>query len=234
MNEGNKISEDLNWNQIENNTIISFILCRQKSNGTILVKMNLEGQLAFVNPVDYVEGIKWVVSGVGLFSLLEWLHHRFGGHTRKLGKGMFNSHQRHHYDPSDGNPGYLAKLKKRATIVIPGAITITLISKIFFPLDKTVFLVVGAVGGYMWSEFFHYQMHHRAPIGPIERFLWRVHYIHHWDDQSKNFGFSSPLWDIVFATASFKSSVTVPPTKVPQPWPDVDGIIMRQENLASL
>lgn len=172
--------------------------------------------------------IAFGVGAVG-FSLIEYLHHRYGGHVKGWGKALYISHQRHHGDPPEGGVTYREKLRQRFPLVLKASAGI---SATLFPVlgrSTTTWMMAGLLGGYAYSEWFHHTMHHRAPRNEVERWMWRYHYIHHFENSKVNFGFTSPFWDYVFGTAAMKSDVTVPANKIPD-WPaDIPGFYVESK-----
>jgi sterol desaturase/sphingolipid hydroxylase (fatty acid hydroxylase superfamily) len=58
----------------------------------------------------------------------------------------------------------------------------------------------GFVSGYLAYGMIHYSMHAFRPPKNRLRFLWEYHNRHHYIDDEKGFGVSSPFWDIIFGT----------------------------------
>ena len=48
----------------------------------------------------------------------------------------------------------------------------------------------------------HYAVHHVSLRGPVLLFLKKQQLRHHYQDSTKDFGVSSPLWDFVMGTYS--------------------------------
>lgn len=162
-------------------------------------------------------------AGVVGFSLIEYLHHRYGGHVKGWGNALYVSHQRHHGDPPEGGVTYREKLIQRFPLVFKASAGISAALLPVLGPRTSRWAMAGILSGYAYSEWFHHTMHHRAPRNAAEQWMWRYHYIHHFEDSKVNFGFSSPLWDYVFGTATMKSDVTVPANKIPT-WPnDIPG-----------
>jgi sterol desaturase/sphingolipid hydroxylase (fatty acid hydroxylase superfamily) len=159
-----------------------------------------------------------VAFGVLTFTLVEYVHHRHGGHLRRLGQRLLDSHRLHHRDPREGGVTYGQKLRQRLPLV--AAITPVFALAFWAALGVTsgAFATFGLVVGYLYSEWFHHRMHHRIPRGRVARWLWQHHYLHHLDGKC-NFGFTSPLWDYVFGTHERVDLVPIPVRWFPE-WPD--------------
>lgn len=162
-------------------------------------------------------------AGVVGYSLIEYVHHRYGGHVKGLANALYVPHQRHHGDPPEGGVTYREKLRQRLPLVFKASAGISATLLPVFGRSTTGWVVAGILGGYAYSEWFHHTMHHRAPRNAAEQWMWRYHYIHHFENSKVNYGFTSPLWDYVFGSAAMKSNVTVPVGKIPD-WPaDIPG-----------
>ncbi len=165
----------------------------------------------------------WWFVGVLLFSLIEYFHHRHGGHLRWLGSRVWESHRAHHRDPLDGGASYLDKLRYRAPLVAAALVVLSV------PLIGVLgavgggFATAGLLCGYAYSEWFHNRMHQRAPTSRLARWMWRYHYVHHFVDVKANFGFTSPFWDYVFGTARLEAAVPVPRVMAPPDLARVPG-----------
>jgi sterol desaturase/sphingolipid hydroxylase (fatty acid hydroxylase superfamily) len=73
----------------------------------------------------------------------------------------------------------------------------------------------GFLAGYLVYDMTHYHVHHHKPRTGFGRRLREVHMRHHFQDDDRGFGVSSPLWDYVFGTAPRRTgnrSLTGPET----------------------
>jgi dihydroceramide fatty acyl 2-hydroxylase len=141
------------------------------------------------------------ILGILVWTLVEYLLHRFGFHTPTSSpagnKAHFLAHGIHHLDPFD-----------RTRLLFPplGALGIAgviyLVFRLLMPLDVSLILMAGLLTGYLIYDFSHYISHHGKIMGPWFRFLHRYHKAHHHRDPDALYGVSSPLWDRVFRTGS--------------------------------
>jgi sterol desaturase/sphingolipid hydroxylase (fatty acid hydroxylase superfamily) len=46
----------------------------------------------------------------------------------------------------------------------------------------------------------HYAVHHFSLKGPVLLYLKKQHFRHHYQDSTRDFGVSSPLWDFMLGT----------------------------------
>lgn len=170
--------------------------------------------------------------GVVYYSLIEYVHHRNGGHLRAFGARLMASHQAHHRDPPEGGVRLLEKYRQRAPLVLLlsvllGGPFLGLLWPLRDGLLPGVSVIAGLLAGYAWSEGFHHTMHHRCPRNRLERWLWRHHYVHHFVDPRVNYGFTSPLWDWVFRTSVQHPVVRCPGRLVPAGIDSVEGFTLR-------
>ncbi|MCS7189240.1 MAG: sterol desaturase family protein [Bacteroidia bacterium] len=141
-----------------------------------------------------------MVGGWFFWTLVEYLLHRFGFHElpgRPLAK-RYDIHWIHHRLPH--NPKHIVT-----------SLWLTL------PLAAVFFIIFWAVGGgsplvgawyagfgigYLMYETIHYLIHVR-PHPPFKflRGLWKYHYRHHFQDDSRYYGVTTRWWDYVFGTA---------------------------------
>jgi len=90
-------------------------------------------------------------------------------------------------------------------LAMPPIMSITLATSFLFLFklflgDMVFAFLPGFLVGYAGYLCMHYILHIFPP--PKNRFkkLWELHAIHHYKDQTKVYGVSTPLWDIVFRT----------------------------------
>ena len=133
-----------------------------------------------------------VVSGLVAWSLAEYGTHRFPMHARRGSSPLANEHLDHHGHPEQtvelgldlntiglrGGAGLLA-----GVLVSPG-------------------FGVGFAAGYVGYTHLHHQIHHRQPRTAMGERLWSHHLEHHVGAPARNFGVTSPAWDLVFGTRS--------------------------------
>ncbi len=58
----------------------------------------------------------------------------------------------------------------------------------------------GLKAGYVAYDWTHYYTHHAKPKTALGKFLRRYHMRHHFENENRFYGISSPLWDLVFGT----------------------------------
>lgn len=136
--------------------------------------------------------------GLLAFSLVEYLMHRYLFHmevyTEARKKMQYIMHGVHHEFPKD---------KDRLAMPPLASLTIatTLLFLLRFIMQDYVFAFLpGFLCGYAGYLFVHYIVHAFQPPKNFFKRLWVHHGIHHYKDNEKAFGVSSPLWDYIFRT----------------------------------
>ncbi len=129
-----------------------------------------------------------VAVGAGLWTLAEYLLHRFDMHSR-AGRGeTARAHRAHH-----------------RTLELP-ALTLGMwvgagLVALAFAAGGEPLVAVGWMGAYVGYELAHRMIHvpDRAG-GPYRRWVRAHHLHHHLVDAHSNYGVTSPAWDVVFRT----------------------------------
>lgn len=182
---------------------------------------------AFVLYLSYSAGVApgrialLFVGGLALWTLAEYLVHRFVFHTtpeleeevRQIVTGLepgeaalpkltsfgqrhyFLAHGVHHDFPNDS---------KR--LVLPPSVSIPL-AVLFFAAFRLAFgpstgpaLFSGFTVGYLIYDTIHYAVHHFSLHGRVMLYLKKKHLRHHYQDSRRDFGVSTPLWDWILRT----------------------------------
>lgn len=138
-----------------------------------------------------------------VWTLVEYWLHRAFFHLRPATPARavtsFLVHRHHHVAPND-------RTRLVATPLQSGALALLLLA-VYTPLAGPAArwpLLAGSLLGYLAYELAHYSAHHRRPRTALGRALRRRHLRHHFTDRGADFGISSPLWDLVFRTCSYK------------------------------
>ncbi|MEL7001501.1 MAG: sterol desaturase family protein [Bacteroidota bacterium] len=137
-------------------------------------------------------------TGLLVFTLVEYLMHRYLFHMKTYTafrkKMQYLFHGVHHDFPKD---------KDRLAMPPLASVTIATVLLFLFRLimgDFVFGFLPGFLIGYAGYLFVHYIVHAYQPPKNIFRTLWVHHGIHHYKDNTRAFGVSSPLWDYVFRT----------------------------------
>jgi len=125
--------------------------------------------------------------GLGLWTVVEYLMHRYVLHR-------LAPHYQHHEEPD--TLAYIFAplwLSGGSAIVLWGVLSMAAGS-----LQRGALIMAGTVTGYLFYEGLHVRMHSRAVGGPVLRALRRHHFYHHFGDDTRCYGVTSPIWDVVF------------------------------------
>lgn len=138
------------------------------------------------------------IVGFLAFTLLEYIMHKYVFHmlpSNSFKKDLqYKIHGVHHDYPKD-----------KDRLAMPPLLSATL-AVVFFFFFKLIMgnLAYGFLPGFLFGYtsylFVHYIVHAWQPPNNIFKELWIHHGIHHYKDQERAFGVSSPLWDLIFGT----------------------------------
>ena len=145
----------------------------------------------------------WILPiGILTWTLLEYCLHRFIFHIQvplrdpRLREYVNASHLAHHASPRDRGkvlvrPGY-------------GLVISSLLYGLIYLLTRSVFLTSGLVAGvwagFLYYEAVHYRVHFSLSGSGFIAQQRRAHFYHHFTNNKRCFGVTSPLWDYVFGT----------------------------------
>lgn len=148
--------------------------------------------------IDVISAIGFFLLGWLIFSLIEYMAHRYVFHmdtdTPVKARIQYTFHGNHHDYPKD-----------KSRLAMPPIVSL-LIASFFFFTFKLVFgnfvfgVVAGLLFGYALYLFVHYAVHAYAPPKNFLKTLWIHHSIHHYKDPNRAYGVSSPLWDWILGT----------------------------------
>ena len=136
--------------------------------------------------------------GLLAFTLTEYLIHRYVFHmdtnTELRKKIQYTSHGVHHEFPKD-----------KTRLAMPPIASVTLATALLLLIrivigDLVFSFLPGFLMGYAGYLFVHYIIHSYPPPKNIFKILWIHHSIHHFKNNERAFGVSSPLWDYIFRT----------------------------------
>ncbi len=161
------------------------------------------------------------VLGMGMWTLVEYCGHRWvfhlGPKLEEEVRGMvaalppgepafqhmrtlrqkhyFLAHGVHHDFPNDSR-----------RLVMPPSLSVPLAILFFagfwfgFGPANGPALFAGLLLGYVIYDTIHYATHHFALRSGVMLYLKKKHFRHHYQDSTKDFGVSNPIWDIVLRT----------------------------------
>lgn len=144
------------------------------------------------------------VGGFLLFTLVEYVVHRYAFHIRTdtpaKAKFQHTFHGVHHDYPRD---------KLRLAMPPTASVILACIVFVGYRLVLGFYglpFAAGFMAGYASYLCVHYSVHAFKPPKNFLRVLWAHHAIHHYQQPNAAFGVSSPFWDIVFGTMPEKST----------------------------
>ena len=166
------------------------------------------------------------LAGWALWSLAEYLLHRFAMHHLH-GKGiMSREHLEHHVTSSwhfDRN-----HILSWTGMLLVGAVLWAPLGTWAVSLPFGITVAVGWAFGYFFYEYQHMAAHLRAPRNGYERFVRSHHFHHHFGHPMANHGVSIAVWDRVFRTYERPERVRVP-RRLVLPWMVDDTGAMKPE-----
>ncbi|MCH9632142.1 MAG: hypothetical protein S4CHLAM6_04710 [Chlamydiae bacterium] len=178
----------------------------------ILYNLTCSSSLLYINyHFGFVAGIGKILGiffiGYVSWTVAEYLLHRFFFHitTDKhpfLGKISHTVHGVHHEQPSD--------FKRMFMPPVPATIFMAVFFGVFYLLLNTkVFVFLpGFLFGYLSYAYTHFKVHQSKAPKKL-KWLWIHHLKHHYQDETKAYGVSSPFWDLIFRTMPSKVAVKV-------------------------
>jgi len=148
---------------------------------------------------SFVTILSFVVLGIVAWTLTEYTLHRFIFHyVPKSGWGEkmhFIVHGVHHAYPKDTK-----RLVMPPSVSIPLAILFYFIFKLILGQAFVAPFFVGFVIGYLFYDLTHYAIHHFPIHNKFFLILQKHHARHHYQDENRGFGVSSPVWDDIIGT----------------------------------
>ena len=164
-----------------------------------------------------------VALGAVLWTLAEYVLHRFAMHELK-GKGMMSREHLEHHVRSTW-PFTASHLLSWSAMLVVGAIVWIPLGWLAAGPAVGVALGLGWAAGYFFYEYHHAQAHLRGPSGRYSTWLRRHHFHHHFGHPMANHGVTIDLWDRVFGTLERAEIVRVP-RRLALPWlVDADGAL---------
>jgi len=137
-----------------------------------------------------------ILGAILTWTLVEYVIHRWLGHDRRFTqRSAFGAeHVAHHADGDHFAPTWKKVVflgLATAFVGAPAALVGGGLGLVF---------AVAFLAAWLVYEVIHRRMHTSAGAGPYARWIRRHHFLHHFHDPRRNFGVSSPLWDLVFRT----------------------------------
>jgi sterol desaturase/sphingolipid hydroxylase (fatty acid hydroxylase superfamily) len=147
------------------------------------------------------------VSGIVLWTLLEYVLHRFVGHASRLGRTgrvIRKQHLLHH-----ATPDYFTTFPRKLVLAVPVLGAIAGAGVLLFG-PSGLALMAGTAAGWTFYERLHRATHVHGPRNAYGAWARRHHLHHHFQAPKANHGVTSPLWDWVFGTLERPETIAVP------------------------
>ncbi|MCW5907511.1 MAG: sterol desaturase family protein [Chitinophagales bacterium] len=144
-------------------------------------------------------------TGIVLWTLAEYLMHRFLGHEHK-GKNFFKAeHGQHH-----AKYNYFAPAYKKALLAVVVTVLLFAVLQLVINASAALAFLAGFLGMYILYEATHYRFHIRKPVAKPFIVLRKHHFYHHFHNPKTNHGVTTRFWDRVFGTFVPVEKVRVP------------------------
>lgn len=154
-------------------------------------------------------------AGAALWTLAEYVLHRFAMHHLH-GRGIMSREHLEHHVHSRWDFSYTHILSWTGMLLVGFGV--------WMPLTRWVAgtaaglaVAVGWAVGYFFYEYHHAMAHLRAPSSRYGRWLRRHHFHHHFGHPMSNHGVTTLVWDKAFGTYELPDRVRVPRRMV-LPW----------------
>lgn len=139
------------------------------------------------------------LGGMLVWTFTEYMLHRFVFHyhpSSAWGKRLhFLMHGVHHDYPNDST-----RLVMPPSVSIPLAFLFYGLFSLLVPGAYLPVFFAGFLFGYVGYDTIHYATHHAPLKGRLGLWLKQHHLRHHFLDDNRGYGVSTPLWDYVFGT----------------------------------
>ncbi|XP_024393781.1 dihydroceramide fatty acyl 2-hydroxylase FAH2 isoform X1 [Physcomitrium patens] len=144
----------------------------------------------------------FMASGAFVWTLIEYILHRYLFHMKTSGYWTntlhYFLHGFHHKHPMDGTRLVFPPVIAGIILVAIWFVTEPLV--IFLGRPAKLSMFSGGLLMYIAYDLTHYFLHFGTPTNEMSRKLKRLHFDHHFKDQSTSFGVTTHFWDKVFDT----------------------------------
>jgi sterol desaturase/sphingolipid hydroxylase (fatty acid hydroxylase superfamily) len=143
--------------------------------------------------------IVFIAVGIFIWSIAEYLLHRYVFHfpaKTEFGKKIhFIFHGVHHDYPSDSK-----RLVMPPSVSIPLAVVFYILFRLLFGEELVNPFFSGFIVGYLFYDITHYAIHHFNMHSKLWLAIKNHHMLHHYQEEYKGYGVSTPFWDVIFRT----------------------------------
>lgn len=146
-----------------------------------------------------------LISGVLLWTLVEYFLHRFAGHEAKRTNFFKTEHVQHH-----AKFNYFAPITKKVFLLAVLFVLFSVLGSLIFPLLNVLLFLLGFLGMACIYELTHFRYHSKHPVAKVFIVLRKHHFYHHFHNPKVNYGVTSRIWDRVFGTFTAVEKVNIP------------------------
>lgn len=155
-------------------------------------------------------GVGSALGGLMVWTLTEYLVHRFDGHGFRR---IIPTHMDHHRDPVN------FEIQPFTPQFLVGFFAFwTGLGWWLGAGPAALVFVAGFFAGYHYYTWLHNDLHAEAPRNVYDAWVRRHHFYHHFHDPRVNHGVTSPFWDLVFRTYVPSSERIRVPRRMAMPW----------------
>lgn len=159
----------------------------------------------FVAQLSAFTFFEFFIAGLFIWTFTEYILHRFVFHYLPKPQWAlrlhFIFHGVHHDYPSDAK-----RLVMPLSASIPLATGFYFLFKQMLPVNTIYPFFSGFILGYLMYDMSHYAIHHFNFKGNFWKNIKQHHMLHHYQDPTKGYGVSSPLWDKIFRSDFVKKN----------------------------
>ncbi len=149
--------------------------------------------------LQFLSIISLIIIGLFIWTLTEYTLHRFIFHFQpksKFGQRLhFIFHGVHHDYPNDSK-----RLVMPPSVSLPLAALFYVLFRLILGVNFVAPFFIGFLIGYLFYDLSHYAIHHFNMHNKFWLAIKNHHMKHHYQDSSKGFGVSTPIWDIIIGT----------------------------------
>lgn len=143
--------------------------------------------------------------GIILWPILEYILHRFSGHTIKFPQEFYLEHQAHHIQKD-----YFAPAWKKLLVALLVLVALTYMNSLWLGKLEAFIFSSGFIAMYLFYEWHHYAFHAYPPRTKLGLKLRKHHFAHHFVNPRYNHGVTSTIIDRLFKTHLNVDCVPVP------------------------
>jgi sterol desaturase/sphingolipid hydroxylase (fatty acid hydroxylase superfamily) len=149
--------------------------------------------------LQFLSIVSLIIIGLFVWTLTEYALHRFIFHFQpksKFGQKLhFIFHGVHHDYPNDSK-----RLVMPPSVSVPLATLFYFIFQMIMGVAFVAPFFVGFIIGYLFYDISHYAIHHFNMHSKFWLAIKNHHMKHHYQDPTKGFGVSTPIWDVIVGT----------------------------------